>query len=218
ATAGGVATYTAGPITAEVKLHLVRAQPFSVVMTKRLWVKAPTTVRMVRANNTIRHTNGMAGAGFLAHMRLQPTGVSFSNIEVREGKFRGVASGSFAHENGREHQTGPWLAVDAPNEVLGADHIDSGDVDAPFVSGRFDWNIPWEYRVGGGGTVRHIDYIVHWQTINAAGFVTIEKGGVQVSKAVTDGDSPLVPPPPPVVAVVAAPVGAPVAAAAVGGG
>ena len=193
-TGAGVATYTAPDKKSTVKLALFRNDNKAVVFTKTIMIVAPTGVKFSRHDGVTLHTNGMAGVGFRAHIKLLPNGVSFNNIEIREGSFKAQGSGSYANENGREHATGAWVPVANFNHVGGAalgagavyDTVRAGDRAGPFEVGAFNWNIPWEYRVTPAGSAHVFDYVVHKQEINNLGNVTITKGGITLSANVND--------------------------------
>lgn len=183
----GVAVYTA-PDTEQnaVKLVLKRPDTRAIVFRTTIKIVRPEGVRFSRNDNIILHTQGMAGAGFRADIKLLPNGVSFNNIQVREGSFKAKGTGAYANEEGREHATGVWVNVANFNDVQGVDTVRAADTAGPpFEAGEFSWYIPWQYRVGAGNP-HLIDYVTHKQTINQLGHVTILKGGITVSADVND--------------------------------
>lgn len=182
----GGAVYTA-PDTEQsaVKLVLKRPDTQAIVFTTTIKIVRPTGVKFSRHDNVLLHTQGFAGAGFRADIQLLPTGVSFNNVQVREGSFKAKGTGAYANEEGREHATGPWMNVANHNDVQGFDTVRSADTGAPYETGEFNWYIPWQYRVG-AGEAHLIDYVTHKQTVNQLGHVTILKGGITVSADVND--------------------------------
>ncbi len=188
----GGAVYTAPDTASTVKLALSRADNMSILFRKTIKIVAPNGVQFSRHDAVTLHTNGMAGAGFRAHIKLLPNGVSFNNVQIREGSFKAKGSGAYANEEGREHATGAWVPVANFNHVGGVggavfDTVRAADTAGPdFEAGEFNWNIPWQYRVAPAGDAHHIDYVVHKQTVNLLGHVTILKGGITVSADVND--------------------------------
>jgi len=184
----GNATYTAPDIASEVTVSLLRNDTQARVASASFKVIAPSGVSFIRHVGPVLHTNGTASAGFRADNRLLPRGVSYQNIEIREGAFKGKGTGSYANEDGREHEVGAWGVgtVANGNQIAGFDTVRSDDTLAPFVPGTFEWYIPWSYRVLPAGTEHIFTYITHKEDINALGHVTITKGGVTVSANVGD--------------------------------
>lgn len=128
---------------------------------------------------------------------ITPTDVSFIKINVREGYCIGI--GYYEYENGDPHTEGSWVDVitgDAnnPSKVDGVDTIRSGTApnDAahalPSV-GTFDWPIPWLFRVG-DGEEKQFAIVTHHHESDAAGTVTISKGGTSVSATINDPTAP----------------------------
>lgn len=195
----GTATLTLGGTPGEMTLEAwSEAALPKRLATAKFKVVAPTGVVFRRVpGSTIAHVQNAAHAGFIAEAEIQPIGVCFNNVEVREGKFKAVASGAFAHENGVEHQFGPWCPiVCAPltcvNDWQATDRVESSHgvpktdaAGAPvldlhgrptFEPSAFEWNIPWHYRVvgtAGNGTI--FVYMLHKQSVEVTGRVTIKK-------------------------------------------
>lgn len=189
----GNATYTAGSIGGSAKLEIIRNDTKAAIASVTMNIIAPTGIKFIRGPNMgVLHTNGVAGAGFEAIQHLLPAGVSYQNIEIREGSFKAKATGSYAAEDGRDHATGAWGVgtVANGNVVAGFDTVRSADIAAPYVPGTFEWYIPWQYRVlpaiKANDPPKTIEYITHKQEINALGHVTITKGGITVSANVGD--------------------------------
>ena len=56
------------------------------------------------------------------------------------------------------------------------------------MRGSFTWPIPWYFRVN-AGSEKQFTTVSHVKTIDAAGTLTISKGGTSKSKAVNDPTS-----------------------------
>jgi hypothetical protein len=132
--------------------------------------------------SNIRHTQGYESVGFQAHVYLEPTDVSFANLQFAEGTDTAVASGFFAASNGAVHPpTNPPVSIGSCDSVLGCeviatDTIDSGDNPPPFSVGDFLWQIPWQYK-SSTGSLTAFTTVYHHETADATGKGTIEKGG-----------------------------------------
>jgi hypothetical protein len=143
----------------------------------------------------IWHIQGKPSAGFRGRPFITPSDVSFINIEIREGQCLGIGTGYYTYQNGLNHPDGPWVGVISgnaakPSKVRAADVIRSG-ADGPEVSaiGSFNWPIPWLFRVAQGGE-KQFSTITHHHESDAAGRVTISKGGVSVSANINDPTTP----------------------------
>ncbi|MEO8022290.1 hypothetical protein [Polaromonas sp.] len=198
-TAAGTATLTLGSTGGDMGLEVWSEAALPAKLTTvNIKVVAPNGVIFRKVpGSTIAHVQYAAHAGFIAEADIEPIGVSFANVEVREGKFKAVAAGAFAHENGVEHPFGPWLGIacvplTGVNHWLANDRVESSHgvarTDAMgaavldeqgrpmFGPSSFEWNIPWHYRVVGeidNGTI--FVYMVHKQTVEVTGRVTIKK-------------------------------------------
>ncbi|SEF24325.1 hypothetical protein ABL840_13095 [Variovorax sp. NFACC27] len=196
--AAGTATLTLGSTGGTMTLEAWSVNPLAKQATVNITVVAPNDVLFKRvAGGTIEHTQYQASAGFIGEADILPSGVSFANVEVREGSFHGVGSGAFANLNGINHPPGPWAgivctAATGNNQWQVYDQVRSGwgahrttPQGAPILDlqGRltyeaasFEWNIPWHYRiVGTVGNGVIFRYMLHKQTVNMAGRVTIKK-------------------------------------------
>jgi len=189
----GNATYTAGDLGATVSLKVIRNDTKKDIHSVTIHIVAPTSIKFIRGpNQGVLHTNGLAGAGFEAYQNLLPAGVSYENIEIREGSFKSKGTGSYKHEDARVHATGAWGVgtVSNNNQIAGFDTVRAGDVNPPYEKGTFEWYIPWQYRlipaIKANAPVHTISYITHKQEINSLGNVTITKGGITVSANVND--------------------------------
>lgn len=198
-TALGTATLTLGSQAGDMGLEVwSEADLPRKLASVNIKVLAPNGVVFRKVpGTTIAHVQGAAHAGFIAEAEIEPIGVSFQNVEVREGKFKAVASGAFAHENGMEHQFGPWLGiacniatgvnrwlaydqVESSHGVPRTDHLGALVLDLhgrpTFEPSSFQWNIPWHYRVVGEVDAGKIFvYMLHKQSVEVTGRVTIKK-------------------------------------------
>ena len=143
--------------------------------------------RALTVNSNRAYTAGRAGSGFVANVVIQPTNVSFSRIQVREGAVNSTATGYYDTSlgwNGIAHPVGAWLAVNASNSGL----IDTVGTNppgtaGPFSAGSFDWPIPQDYRVG-AGAARNYSTGTHRQQMvaGASGRETTSKEGASRSR------------------------------------
>ena len=80
----------------------------------------------------------------------------------------------------------------APGHGSEVDTIDTisceVNVNPPFADGTFTWAIPRYFRVGNGAEKQFVP-VDRFQTINAAGDMTISKGGTSRSAALNDPSS-----------------------------
>lgn len=160
----------------------------------------PTGVTMQQEPGTgVWHIQGRPSAGFMGRPFITPIDVSFIEIQVREGQCNATGNGYYGYANGDPHPDGAWVDVvtgDAsnPSKVDGVDTIRSGTAPndqghlLPDV-GTFDWPIPWLFRVGSGGE-KQFAIVTHHHESDAAGTVTISKGGTSVSAAINDPTAP----------------------------
>lgn len=155
----------------------------------------------------LRHTNGMAGVGFLMWVNILPATVPFDKVELREHTGLFFGTGEFRTENGRVHApTGQgydnsgqplstlsrdWLSIIASdnqkgiNAMNGEDEVSTPDF-SPNNTGQWQqsmmkWNIEWKYRVrlasGQYSSEKSLGHLMHEATITSAGRATISKGG-----------------------------------------
>ena len=185
-TSGASVTFTAPDRAGSVT---ITATGSGCTKSITLTIVEPSGLVMRRASGSgVRHTTGRPEAGFRATPHFQPADVSFYNIETREQDVAAVASGAYSVWSGIGHSpnssfisSGTAVAgVGTP--MNGVDNIYSGDPGGspPFAPGVLTFNIPWEFRVG-AGTPKVFATVQHRQSINAAGDVTISKGGVSVT-------------------------------------
>jgi len=142
----------------------------------------------------IMHIFGRPSVGFKGRAYIQPTDVSFDNIEVRERAAAAVCDGYFTYQNGEPHLDQEWRTVGAVVAGKGSrvecmDIIQGGtDQHTPYVYGTFTWAIPREFKVG-TGAAKQFKIVPQKKTIDATGKLTISKGGTTVSKELNDPDS-----------------------------
>jgi hypothetical protein len=175
----GTAQLTIGATPGTIELAAYGVNNNATLLTKKITAVAPNDVVFTKIG-TVDSRQGVAEAGFIAQLSLLPSGVSFQNVEIREGKFKGKGVGSLADGEGDEHPDGAWLGVvcnpvTGSNLVQGHDMIHSGAGVYPFTDSKFEWYIPWLYHLIGGLTETTFVYCTHKETINAMGRVTIEK-------------------------------------------
>lgn len=138
-------------------------------------IVAPTSLKFTKVGN-IKHTNGSADAGFKGTIALQPPGVSYQRLKVREGEFKGKGTGYYAGQQNMVHPASAApLTIINGNQVNGLDTIYSGIQGQPWSSGTFEWNIPWEYQMPGSNDWIPFGYANHVQEITAQGAVSIGK-------------------------------------------
>jgi hypothetical protein len=179
----GLGTYTAPATTGTVVLRLAIVSGSSQGQKKdyTMTIVAPSGGLSSKFTN-IRHTQGYISVGFQAHGYLEPTDVSFANLEFAEGTTVGVGSGYFSFLNGEVHEpTSPTLSIGNCDsvigcEVIGADEVDSGDNAPPFSTGDFLWAIPWQYQAP-GGSLTTFTTADHHMTATQNGTGTISKAG-----------------------------------------
>ena len=171
-------------------------------------VVEPDGVYQVKFGNTL-HDDGKASAGFRGISYLEPRDVSFENIEINEGKARGIGTGSRSSETGKPHTPWPkWASVGGGSDETGSvvqgplqtssetgttywDWV-SGEVDwwspGPWANGTFRWDIPWEFRVS-GGTKKPFTKLIHRSELDGlSGRMTVSKGGVRVTAMPADAE------------------------------
>jgi hypothetical protein len=190
----GTGTYTAPGTAATVVLRLAivsgaqQGQRHDYTIT----IVAPSDGLLVK-NSNVRHTQGYISVGFRGLIFLDPTDVSFANLQFAEGSVSAVASGYFASLNGSSHPpTTPPASIGSCDSVIGCqvlgvvDTVDTNDDPPPFSTGDFLWAIPWQYQAP-GGVLTTFTTANHHSTANAAGTATIQKAGAgPFSKNATD--------------------------------
>jgi hypothetical protein len=204
--AAGTATLTLGGVGGAMRLEAWSVNPPAMKASVNITVVAPKDVLFKRvAGGTIEHTQYQACAGFIGEADILPSGVSFANIEVREGSFKGVGSGAFSALNGLNHPPSPWAGITCTpatgnNRCQAYDQVRSGwgtprmtpqGIPILDLQGRptyepasFEWNIPWHFRiVGTMGDGVIFRYMLHKQTVITTGRVTIQKHNSEICAA-----------------------------------
>jgi type VI secretion system secreted protein VgrG len=190
-TTGSSVTFTA-PDRAGNATVTASAGSFSCSIT--FTVIEPSSVRMIQHGSVVQHVQRQPSAGFLGDPYIQPTDVSFYNIQVRELDCAPTKSGYYTASTATGHgANASYVTVGDANSngspVNGRDHIWSGYIPSitgpPYQPGALEFAIPWEYKVG-GGTPKTFATVVHRQTVVANGSVTISKGGTSVTAALND--------------------------------
>ena len=190
-----------GSITLELR---TTGMPAAIKATRSFTIVAPNNVVISRAPGTgTFHRQGIASSGFRGEIFLQPAGVSFRNLEIREGSAPSTGTGSMAQNiNGfkdigsiRHATMGTWVTIGGGSIATGCkadgiDEINAMPMDPPFAVGTFTWSIPWYYRiVGSHGTDRQFAFMHHQESVDAAGQMTMTKGGTTVVHNAADPDS-----------------------------
>ena len=195
ATSGNSVDFIAGD-RASTSVITATSSACSCSITLRVW--EPSGAYQVQFDGTL-HQAGTASSGFMGTTYLEPTAVSFENIEVNEGTCAAVATGIRASDNGKQHPEWPaWASVgggsgDTGSVVQGPNH-DPSCVFYDFIftnvgsmrgDGSFRWDIPWRFRVN-GGSEKVFTTLIHNAVYEASGKVTMSKGGVTVSSVPSD--------------------------------
>jgi hypothetical protein len=170
---GSTCTITAGISNASQQASMIT---FTVI---------PPNGAAFTASNPFYHDKTIPSAGFTAKpIVIQPTTVSFYNIEVREGTGKAVANGVFLHLNGKKHKKGDYLSIGQDNTILppGIDEVaiygSTEGVQNGNYSGTLTWPIAQLYR-----QVKSKDKGVDYTTLTCntvsdqSGTTTTSKGG-----------------------------------------
>jgi hypothetical protein len=176
APAAGTVTFTASGKAETVKISAFgQNAPNQELAVASLIIVAPTSLKFVK-NSNIFHTHGQANAGFRGNIFLQQPGVSYQNLEIQEGAFKGSGTGYYASQNNMPHPASAApVAVINGNQVNGMDTIYSGIQPPPWSAGKFEWNIPWQYRIIGTADWTTFAYANQVEEINALGVVSVGK-------------------------------------------
>ena len=160
-----------------------------------VFVVEPSRVVIEREPGTgILHLKGYASCGFKGRPYLTPADVSFFSVQVREQEAEADAKLYFKYQDGQRHPLGSWVGISEVipgkgSKVGGVDTINgSSDNHTPYEFGTYLWPIPWEFRVGGGAE-KEFTTVNHYKTIDAAGTVTITKGGHSETCGLNDSSS-----------------------------
>jgi hypothetical protein len=123
-------------------------------------VIAPDNVHMDRLTGSgVRHMQDRPDSGIVVQPFVLPDTVNFYNVQIQEVDVKAVADGVFQPYNGFGHDPHPVTATLSNTVVSGkgtqsnsGDCVDSGDpgTPPPFTPGSITFDIPYEYKVGGG--------------------------------------------------------------------
>jgi hypothetical protein len=200
----GTALYTAGLTAGDVTLVLkVVSGPKAgaTVATETITVVAPTGAVMKQVPGThIWHDQGTWSVGFLGNIFLQPTDVSFRNIEFLQGACHAAAKGYLTHADPQVHALGLRVKVGVGNatkgtQVMCTDTVSTGHpLHPPYGDGDFKWAIPFRYGgpIPSPGKPPTIEFTKanHHATADASGTGTIEKQGAgPFTRKATDATS-----------------------------
>ncbi len=169
------AQFTAAGKAEDVAISAYGANdPNKVLATAGFRVLVPNGLKFVQTGAII-HTQGAADCGFTGAIYLQPAGVSYQALQVREGEFKGKGTGYYKSQDNMLHPaSNAALSIVSGNRVQGMDTIYSGIQQPPYSAGKFEWHIPWQYRLGNGDWVT-FEYANHVEEITALGAVSIGK-------------------------------------------
>lgn len=181
----GTATYDAEEYPSYVYLYLeITSGPSKgahSMYTK--YILMPSGAYMIQAPGTgIWHAYGYASVGFTGWIYLEPTNVSFSNLNWREGSCYGTGTGYLSFKTGEYHPVGNEHNVLGGNYSTGCqvdciDTVATGQYPSPFGSGgTFTWPIPWQYK-DDTGNWHEFTTATHYETVDSSGTATIQKGG-----------------------------------------
>jgi hypothetical protein len=148
-----------------------------------------------------RHLPNSWNVSFVGNQFLEPTKVSFHNIEFSEGeapaRYR-PSKRDWRVPNQQDHKAGPWVdvapAVDGKDgsKCSGDDWVSSGNHTdlSPRPPGKpatMTWRIPWYWRLAGTNSPgREFTKVDHVAYDYGQGKARLTKGGVDVSADATD--------------------------------
>jgi hypothetical protein len=191
-TSGSSVTFTAGD---RAGTSTITAIGSGCTSTIAFTVIEPSGVRMVQhPGSVVQHVQGQPSAGFLGDPYIQPADVSFYRISIRELDCAPTKTGYYTGNTQTGHGANAGYATvgDATSNgspVGGIDNIWSGYLPAvvgpPYSPGALQFDIPWEYQVGSGAP-KTFATVIHRQSVDARGNVTISKGGTSVSANLND--------------------------------
>ncbi len=183
----GNGTFTCGQVAGNVKLELeagTNGRKTTSLIVVSFKVVAPTGGTLRKTTN-LNNPPGNAGTGFEGDIDLKPTGVSFNNIQFREGTCKGTGTGYYAGQT-PTHKVGVWANVHNGYRTDAFDTVSSGPLPGPYSKGLFAWPIPWQYRIVGTTKVYRFCVVNHVERMNATGRVEITKGGAKHAKNLND--------------------------------
>ena len=171
----GTAVFEAGCLADDITLAVVSQPEETELASVDLHIMAPTGLRFTKWGYT-QHTHGCADVGFRGELYLLPAGVSYENLLVREGPFRGTSVGYYENQTIPSEAGGEIPAdVICENRVNGFDGVYSGIHEKPWSEGTYQASIPWEYCIAGQTdwvTFTCVDYV---QTLKEDGTTSIRK-------------------------------------------
>jgi hypothetical protein len=202
----GTGSFTCGDQAGVVKLDLVTANPAATIKASRqILIVAPSGATMRQAPGTnIYHDTGVPSVGFKGRINLQPTDVSFSNLELREGAASYEGTGIFRRGEVSYQQLavsydtihpvlGAWVPVSAGDSIANGSEVNGTDTVSTSISvigaGTFTWSIPWLVRVVGKRNEIRVTTAVHSVSTDAAGNMTISKAGFAIARNLNDPTS-----------------------------
>jgi len=192
----GTADYDAEHTKGSVKLRItIKSGPSKGKhRTYKRKIIPPSGTRMTRATGNVRHTRGTASAGIALHYWLNPTDVSFSNLEFGEDACPATgATGIYVTSPPGNHGQNTFGAILGGNSVTGC-RVNSMDgawtIRNPWApGGRFTWRIPTQYIDDTATRNTFGNRQRHRPTIQRNGTTTMTKGGQSGTAAVGDPTS-----------------------------
>jgi hypothetical protein len=149
--------------------------------------------------NAVNHYgNGVAGAGMQLNVTLQPTTVSFSQVQIYEvGEDASSISGYFNSHPPLSHTVSGanvWHGVYCNNLIDDFDYCnyygnDSQHLPPPWSAGSFTWQIPALWRVVGDSSTHSLSWSDQVFSLDGSGTLTITKYGHSVTRTVHDAVS-----------------------------
>lgn len=161
----------------------------------------PNGVMMERATGTgIWHVQNIPSVGIRTSIYIEPSDVSFENIQIVEDDCPGIVTGYFigttldgvshgTHGAGNKVSVGAVVAGKG-SEVLAKDTAQSGHCNfgLPYASGTFLWAIPWKFSIGTGSD-KQFAIVNQNFLIDSAGAMDVLKAGASGHAALTDPSS-----------------------------
>jgi hypothetical protein len=174
---GGGATVTANVRGATFPIDFSVIEPSGVTATIR----------------SVEHfATGVSGAGMFMNVVLQPTTVSFYQVQMEEiGEDASGVTGYYLNHPPGGHTTSrganQWHSIGCDNLIGGSmDHAWwSGDAPPWSPGGSFTWPIPAIWKVGNGST-HPLPWSDQTSSLGADGTMTVNKLGHSVSRTTQD--------------------------------
>jgi hypothetical protein len=195
ATSGATVTYTAPDTGGSVTLTAT-GSGCTASITFTFVAPSAVNMRIYPGTGTL-HTQNRPDIGMKTAIYFGPDDVSFYNIQYHEVDIACVANGVYAPFNGLGHDAHPATLSASTDVVSGSgtrmnarDTVFSGDpaTAAPFAAGTETYDIPYEYKVGGGSFHRFAT-VRQQAALAADGTLTATKGGASATKRVSDASS-----------------------------